>query len=57
MSEGCSHDCSSCSEKCSERKIPKEQLNEMSKVKKVIGVVKKRFKKLLSKFKGKKSEV
>ena len=39
MSEGCSHDCSSCSEKCSERKIPKEQLNEMSKVKKVIGVV------------------
>lgn len=39
MSEGCSHDCSSCSEKCSERTIKKEKLNDLSKVKKVIGVV------------------
>ena len=40
MSE-CNHDCSSCGESCSQRQggIPKEQLNEMSSVKKVIGVV------------------
>lgn len=40
MSE-CSHDCSSCSENCSERKteIQHEKLNELSSVKKVIGVV------------------
>ncbi len=39
MSDKCSHDCSSCSEKCSSRTIQKEKLNEGSKVKKVIGVV------------------
>ncbi len=39
MSENCSHDCSTCSQNCSERTIPKEKLNEFSKVKKVIGVV------------------
>ena len=39
MSENCTHDCSTCSEKCSSRKIEKEQLNEASCVKKVIGVV------------------
>lgn len=38
MSE-CTHDCSSCNQNCSERKIEKEQLNELSKVKKVIGIV------------------
>ena len=39
MSE-CSHDCSSCGQKdCGSREIPKEQLNEFSKVKKVIGIV------------------
>ena len=41
MSE-CSHDCSSCGESCSSRKQPKdfiEKLNELSNVKKVIGVV------------------
>ena len=39
MSE-CTHDCSTCSSKdCGERKITKEPLNELSKVKKVIGVV------------------
>ena len=40
MSE-CTHDCSSCSEKCSEREggIPKEQMNAMSDIRKVIGVV------------------
>ena len=40
MSE-CNHDCSSCGESCSERQggIPKEPLNAMSSVKKVIGVV------------------
>ncbi len=36
---GCSHDCSSCNEKCADRVIPKESLNEFSSVKKVIGVV------------------
>lgn len=39
MSENCSHDCSSCSENCSERKDFREKLNELSSVKKVIGVV------------------
>lgn len=38
-SMGCTHDCSSCSEKCSSREIPKEQLNQLSSVKHVIGVV------------------
>ena len=39
MSE-CSHDCSSCSQSdCGSREIPKEQLNEFSRVKKVIGIV------------------
>ena len=35
---GCSHDCANCSSKCSEG-IPKEQLNPLSSVKHVIGVV------------------
>ncbi len=36
----CSHDCSSCSSKdCSERKDFKEKQNELSNVKKVIGIV------------------
>ncbi len=39
MSENCTHDCSNCSEKCSERTDFREKLNEYSKVKKVIGVV------------------
>ena len=39
MSENCSHDCSSCSQNCAERKDLKEKLNELSSVKKVIGVV------------------
>ncbi len=39
MSENCTHDCSTCSEKCSERTDFREKLNEYSKVKKVIGVV------------------
>ena len=38
MSE-CTHDCSTCSEKCASREIPKEQLNALSSVKHVIGVV------------------
>ena len=38
MSE-CTHNCSSCSKDCSERKDLKEKLNEMSNVKKVIGIV------------------
>lgn len=39
MSE-CSHDCSSCGQSdCGSREIPKEQLNEFSRVKKVIGIV------------------
>ena len=39
MSE-CSHDCSSCGQKdCGSREIPKEQLNEFSRVKKVICIV------------------
>ena len=36
---GCSHDCSSCSENCSERKIEKLKLNTKSSIKKIIGVV------------------
>lgn len=36
---GCTHDCSTCSEKCSSREIPKEKLNKLSSVKHVIGVV------------------
>ena len=40
MSESCTHDCSSCSQNCSERQEPQfEQLNEFSSVKKVIAVV------------------
>ncbi len=41
MSEKCNNDCSSCSEKCSSenKSIPKEKLNNNSKVKKVIGIV------------------
>lgn len=40
MSQGCSHDCGSCSEHCSENKQSFEaKLNEKSKVKKVIAVV------------------
>ncbi len=41
MSENCNHDCSSCSQNCGEREAESMlfQLNEMSKVKKVIGVV------------------
>lgn len=35
----CTHDCSSCKENCSERKIEKEKQNEFSNVKKIIGVV------------------
>ena len=39
MSE-CTHDCSNCGENCSERnEIQKEQLNNLSSIKKVIGVV------------------
>ena len=41
MSEECTHNCSTCSANCSSRQqgIPKEQLNELSSVKHVIGVV------------------
>ena len=41
MSEECTHDCSTCSANCPSKKqeIPKEQLNELSSVKHVIGVV------------------
>lgn len=35
----CTHDCSTCSENCSERAVQKEKLNALSKVKKVIAVV------------------
>ncbi|MDD6467908.1 MAG: P-loop NTPase [Erysipelotrichaceae bacterium] len=38
MSE-CSHNCSSCSANCDHREIEKEQLNDRSQVKKVIGIV------------------
>ena len=36
---GCTHNCSSCSENCPSKEIPKEQLNQLSSVKHVIGVV------------------
>ncbi len=41
MSEECTHDCSTCSANCASKQqaIPKEQLNELSSVKHVIGVV------------------
>ncbi|MBO5374138.1 MAG: Mrp/NBP35 family ATP-binding protein [Clostridia bacterium] len=41
MAEECTHDCSTCSANCSSRQqgIPKEQLNDLSSVKHVIGVV------------------
>ncbi len=40
MSESCTHDCSTCSQGCSEKQEPQfEQLNELSSVKKVIAVV------------------
>ncbi len=41
MSETCSHDCGSCSENCSDRKPESflEKPHELSKIKKVIGVV------------------
>lgn len=42
MSEECSHDCSSCSSNCSERNEPQsflEKPHELSKIKKVIGIV------------------
>ena len=38
MSE-CNHDCSSCNQNCSERKIEKITTNEHSKVRRVIGVL------------------
>ena len=38
MSE-CSHDCSSCSKDCTERKDFREKQNELSNIKKVIGIV------------------
>ena len=39
MSEECSHDCSSCSENCSSKNDFRAKLNDLSSVKKVIGVV------------------
>ena len=42
MSDGCNHDCSSCGDNCASRQDSQsfiEKLNELSKVKKVIGVV------------------
>lgn len=42
MSENCSHNCSECGSSCSERNAPqdlKEKTNELSHIKKVIGVV------------------
>lgn len=39
MSEECTHDCSSCSKDCSEKHDFKEKQNELSNVKKVIGIV------------------
>ena len=41
MSESCNNDCASCSENCSQRdsKSLLEQPHELSKIKKVIGVV------------------
>lgn len=38
MSE-CSHDCSNCSSNCSEKQDLKEKTNELSKIKKIIGIV------------------
>ncbi len=38
MSEGCNHDCGSCGKDCASRDM-REKLNEVSSVKKVIGVV------------------
>jgi len=35
----CSHDCSSCSKDCAERKDFREKQNELSNIKKVIGIV------------------
>ncbi len=42
MSENCTHDCSSCGVDCPSRQEPEsllEKLNDLSQVKKVIGVV------------------
>ena len=42
MSENCNHNCSECSSNCGERTEPQsmiEKMNEMSNIKKVIGVV------------------
>jgi len=39
MSEECNHNCSTCSKSCSEKNDLKEKLNELSNVKKVIGIV------------------
>ncbi len=39
MSENCTHDCSTCGEKCASRAIPKEKQNEFSNIRKVIGIV------------------
>jgi len=39
MSENCTHNCETCGEKCGSKAIPKEQTNEFSRIKKVIGVV------------------
>ena len=42
MSESCTHDCSSCGSNCASRKEPQsllEQPHELSKIKKVIGIV------------------
>ncbi len=42
MSQGCNHDCSSCSSNCGERQEPQslmEQAHELSNIKKVIGIV------------------
>ena len=38
MSE-CTHECSTCNKECSEKKDFKEKQNELSNIKKVIGVV------------------
>lgn len=39
MSEECNHDCSSCTQNCEHRPIPKEEQNDRSNIKKIIGVV------------------
>ncbi len=36
---GCTHDCSTCSEKCNDKKSLLEKPHELSKIKKVIGIV------------------